>query len=79
MGEELCLWLPTMAICATPERGRRLVTDDFIFTGIKINRVTGSPGNVAEMAEQRAFLTIFDFGFQFFAGADAFYEIAEME
>src|ERR1035438_3145590 len=56
------LRLPPRAVRAPAERRGCLIADDLARLGIKVNRVPGAPGDVAQVAEDGALLAFLDLG-----------------
>src|SRR5262249_6101717 len=78
VGNWLHAWLPALRILSRPERHRVLVVADVAVLGLALQRSACAMRDVAEVAEKRALVSLFNFAIEFCAGADRRQPVAEV-
>src|ERR1035441_7103581 len=72
------LRLPAFTVSPADQGGSALVAQNLALPGIKVDRVPGAPGDVAEVTEHRALLAFANLGAQLLPLANPIQEISEM-
>src|SRR5689334_6482814 len=75
----LYFWFPAMSVAATPECRGALITNNSVLFAVEVDSMTCAPCDISEMTEQRAFLPILNFGFQFLSRTYRFDKIAKVK